>query len=296
VYLNAPGYGVDGPYGGSPAYAPSIGAASGLALSDVPDGAGHPSTADGVRAGAIRLYGAASTQSAQADGVAALGVASAMLLGLLARRRGQALGELTTTMLATATHCLIDRNLSYQGMPAVPAPDSGLHGYSALYRLYEASDGWIFLAAPKEREWTALTGALGERGAPLDDPRFASAANRAEHDQALAETLAAIFATRSKHDWEGDLTAADVGCVAVPDVPPEVLLQLDESFQAGYAVEADSPIFGVHRRLSSATRFSRSATKTDGGCTLGQHTDAVLSEIGYDAAEIADLHEHDIVG
>ena len=296
VYLNAPGYGVDGPYGGSPAYAPSIGAASGLALSDVPDGAGRPSTADGVRAGAIRLYGAGSTQSAQADGVAALGVASAMLLGLLARRLGRALGELTTTMLATATHCLIDRNLSYQGMPAVPVPDSGLHGYSALYRLYEASDGWVFLAAPKEREWTALTGALGERGAPLADARFTSATSRAEHDQALAEALAAIFAARSKHDWEGDLTAADVGCVAVPDVPPEVLLQLDESFEAGYAVEADSPIFGVHRRLSSVTRFSRSATKADGGCALGQHTDAVLSEIGYDAAEIADLREHGIVG
>jgi crotonobetainyl-CoA:carnitine CoA-transferase CaiB-like acyl-CoA transferase len=296
VYLSAPGYGVDGPYGGSPAYAPSIGAASGLALSDVPDAAVKLATPDGIRASAIRLYAAGATQSAQADGVAALGVASAMLLGLLARRRGRALGELTTTMLASNTHCLIDRNLSYQGMPAVPVPDPGLHGYSALYRLYEANDGWVFLAAPKEREWTALTLALGERGAPLDDPRFASAASRSANDQALAGALASVFAARSRDDWERDLTAADVGCVAVPDDPPEVVLQFDEWFEAGYAVEADSPIFGVHRRLSSATRFSRSATKADGGCTLGQHTDAVLSEIGYGAAEIAGLRERGIVG
>ncbi len=39
VYLNAPGYGIDGPYGGKPAYAPSIGAASGVSLTDAPLGA-----------------------------------------------------------------------------------------------------------------------------------------------------------------------------------------------------------------------------------------------------------------
>ncbi|WP_157124308.1 CoA transferase [Nocardia pseudovaccinii] len=37
VYLCAPGYGTDGPYGARPAYAPSIGAATGLALTDMPD-------------------------------------------------------------------------------------------------------------------------------------------------------------------------------------------------------------------------------------------------------------------
>ena len=36
VYLSAPGYGIDGPYGGKPAYAPSIGAASGVSLTDAP--------------------------------------------------------------------------------------------------------------------------------------------------------------------------------------------------------------------------------------------------------------------
>ncbi len=42
VYLNSPGYGIDGPYGGKPAYAPSIGAASGVSLTDAPLGGSRP--------------------------------------------------------------------------------------------------------------------------------------------------------------------------------------------------------------------------------------------------------------
>jgi len=83
--------------------------------------------------------------------------------------------------------------------------------------------------------------------------------------------------------------------VAVAQENAEWRMQDDEFYQAGYAVDTVGPIFDAHRRPAPLNRFSRSATKADSGCRLGQHTDALLREIGYDDARIASLREQDIV-
>src|SRR5690606_20513073 len=82
VYLNAPGYGTGGPYGGRPAYAPSVGAASGLSMSDLGGLDLHGENLEEIKRIALRRHTAGANPSVQADGVAALGVASSMLLGL----------------------------------------------------------------------------------------------------------------------------------------------------------------------------------------------------------------------
>ena len=294
VYLSSPGYGIDGPYGGKPAYAPSIGAASGVSLTDAPLGGSRPETHEELLSGARNLRAGGTVPAVQSDGIAALGVGSALVLGLYARRRGIALTGMVTTMLGTCTQALISRNTSYAGRPPLTRVDDEFRGLGPLYRLYRAADGWVFLAAPAEREWPALTAALAAYGS-LSDSRFATPAGRAANAGALAEALAAIFATRGKDEWEAELTAADVGCVAVAQENAEWRMQDDEFYQAGYAVDAVSPIFDAHRRPAPLNRFSRSATRADSGCRLGQHTDALLREIGYDDARIASLREQDIV-
>jgi crotonobetainyl-CoA:carnitine CoA-transferase CaiB-like acyl-CoA transferase len=294
VYLNAPGYGIDGPYGGKPAYAPSIGAASGVSLTDAPLGGSRPETHEQLLAGARMLRAGGTVPAVQSDGIAALGVASGLLLGLYARRRGISLSDLTTTMLGTCTHALIGRNTSYQGRPPLTRVDDEFRGLGPLYRLYRAADGWVFLAAPAERDWPALAAALAGYG-NLAGARFATAESRTANADALAEVLEAVFATRAKDEWEAELTAADVGCVAVAQVNAEWRMQDDEFYRAGYAVNAVSPIFDAHRRPAPLNRFSRSATKAEAGCRLGQHTDVLLCELGYDDDRIAELRQRDVV-
>jgi crotonobetainyl-CoA:carnitine CoA-transferase CaiB-like acyl-CoA transferase len=290
VYLNSPGYGIDGPYGGKPAYAPSIGAASGVSLTDAPLGGARPGNREQLLSGARNLRAGGAVPAVQSDGVAALGVASALLLGLYARRRGIALTGLVTTMLGTCTQALIGRNTSYQGRSPLSRVDDEFRGLGPLYRLYRAADGWVFLAAPAPRDWAALAASVD-----LSDPRFATTESRAANAGPLGAALEAIFATRGKDAWEAELTAADVGCVAVAQENAEWRMQDDEFYQAGYAVDAVSPIFDEHRRPAPLNRFSRSATKPDSGCRLGQHTDVLLREIGYDGAQVADLRERDVV-
>ena len=299
VYLNAPGYGIDGPYGGKPAYAPSIGAASGVSLTDAPLGGARPETHEQLLSGARNLRAGGTVPAVQSDGIAALGVASGLLLGLYARRRGIAMTDLTTTMLGSCTQALIGRNTGYQSRPPLSRVDDEFRGLGPLYRMYRAADGWVFLAAPAGRDWPALATVLGKYGLAgsggLSDERFATEASRAANAAALTAALEATFATRAKDEWEAELTAADVGCVAVAQVNAEWRMQDDEFYQAGYAVDAVSPIFDEHRRPAPLNRFSRSATRPEAGCRLGQHTDALLRELGYGDEQVAGLRKRDVV-
>lgn len=306
IYVNAPGYGTDGPCGDRPAYAPSIGAATGIALTEAPNAAKATSLAE-IKSASVRIRSASAVTSLQADGLAALGVASAISLGLLARTRGRPLGPMTVTMIATGMHALLEHVVEYAGRPARPAVDEGGHGLTALYRMYPAARGWVFLAAPTPREWATLVATLAAdpavelAAAPLADalavdPRFATAAARAEHDDELAVALGRIFATRPAAEWEQRLTAADVGCVQVTEMDAELQLQTDPVLAAEYASPAVSPIFDEHLRMGPPVRFSRSATRSPGGCLAGEHTEAILHELGYGDEKIKDLRARAVIG
>ncbi|HZP29374.1 MAG TPA: CoA transferase [Acidimicrobiia bacterium] len=298
VYVSASGYGHGGPDGHRPAYAPSIGAAAGLARANVGDTvAGAPDlTAADILDGHIRLFSASAVTSAQADGFAALGVATAMLLGLLARERGGDGQTISSSMLLTNVHAMAESVVDDgRGLP-LPGPGPDLRGPQARYRVYDTADGWVFLAAPSERDWEALVGALRPYVQLDDDDRFASECARQEHDNDLTKVLGAVFADRSADEWERDLLAADVGCVRVTTAPVEQMLQSEEFGRAGgYVVDVCHPTFDDMPRLAPLVRFSRSSTRALPGVLAGNATDAVLRELGYGDDAIAALRERGIV-
>jgi crotonobetainyl-CoA:carnitine CoA-transferase CaiB-like acyl-CoA transferase len=298
VYLDAPGYGTDGPCGDRPAYAPTIGAGSGLVMRNI--AASVPEHADmtmaEIRQNALRLSGAGTTEYAQADGISALTVASALALGLAARDRTGISQAMRTTMLTSTAHALADDMVEHDGRPETAAPDVDLFGYCARYRLYQAADGWIYLAAPAEREWGALASALAGEADLAGDARFADEASRQAHDNDLAQALAAVFAARPAQYWEDHLLSTDVGCVVAHAEPPEVVLQSKEfAGAADLLVQVEHPSFGEHVRLKPYIELSRSQTLAEPGVLAGQHTNDILAELGYDAPAIASLRERGIV-
>jgi crotonobetainyl-CoA:carnitine CoA-transferase CaiB-like acyl-CoA transferase len=296
AFVTTSGYGVDGPFAHRAAYAPSVGAASGLALVDSHDTGEPPADLDDLHRRAVKLHAGGAVPAVQSDGIAAHGVGSALLVALYAKRRGTTLTNVVTTMLGTVQQAMIAYNASYASRPAETAADEQFFGMNALYRMYRAADGYVFLAAPLPREWPALTKAMSPYVDLHADERFADAESRAEHDDDLIAALATVFTGKAKLEWEHELSAQDVGCVEVVEANSELVLQTDPYFEAGYSVLAHSPIFEEHRRLAPLCRFSRSRTRADAGCTIGQHTDAVLREIGLDDDRIADLRAKEIVG
>jgi hypothetical protein len=118
-----------------------------------------------VRFAAIRLF-AAAVLNLQADGIAALGVASTMLLGLLARRRGRPVGPMTVTMLGTGTHAMLDRVVDHPGCPESPTVDPGGYSFHTLYRMYPSARGHLYLAAPDDDERRTLVALLSAQPGP----------------------------------------------------------------------------------------------------------------------------------
>jgi len=273
-----------------------MGAGAGFAWRNV--GAAVPEGADldlyAIRRSSLRLTAAAGPQFAQADGVSAVAVATGLLLGLVARARGAGAPVLMTTMLSSSAHALSEDMVEYDGRGALAVPDPDYFGLGPLYRLYQAAEGWVFLAAPSEGEWSVLVAALGSPG-ELAAERFASPAGRLQHGDALAEALGAIFVTRPAEEWEAELVAAGIGCVAVAPAPPEGNYLGDLGRDNGYVAEVDDPTFGHHPRLAPLVRFSRSSVIARPSCRLGQHTAAVLAELGYRPERIEALQETGVV-
>lgn len=296
AFITTSGYGVDGPFAHRAAYAPSVGAASGLALLDSHDGGHPPTDLNDLHRRAAALFAGGGVPAVQSDGIAALGVGSALMVALYAKRHGKTLANAVTTMLGTVQQAMIPYNASYASRPAESAADDQFYGMSALYRMYRAADGFVFLAAPVPHEWPALAKAMSPYIDLHTDERFADADSRARHDDELISALTAVFATKTKLEWEHELTTQDVGCVEVAEANSELVLQTDPYFEAGYAVEAYSPIFDEHRRLAPLCRFSRSRSEAKAGCTIGQHTDAVLREIGLADDRITALRAAEVIG
>jgi crotonobetainyl-CoA:carnitine CoA-transferase CaiB-like acyl-CoA transferase len=293
VYVNAPGYGTGGPYGAKPAYAPSIAAATGLALIEAPGVLAATGSLAELKRASLQLTQATAVPALQPDGLSALGVAATILLGLLARARGHRIGQLTTSMLSTTVMALQNDLLEYDGKPASPRVDDALTGWGALYRLYPAGSGWVFLAVVTDEEWSDLVDALDVP--QLREPRFATAAARQEHDAELAEVLSDVIAGRAAAEWEKLLLSVDVACVEAPEVQPHRLIQEDPALAAEYAATCTSPVFDEHLRPGPLVRFSRSRTQSKGFHQAGDDTDAILQDLGYDDARIADLHERNVV-
>lgn len=289
VYLSAPGYGLDGPCGHRPAFAPTMGAGSGLAYRNVGGPANIPQgpelSVEDVRAFSMRLSRAAMGVG-NADGFSALGVGTALLLGLLAKKRGAGGQAMATSMLGTMAHALSEDMVEYEGRPPLATPGPDLVGLGARYRLYQAADGWVFLAAPSRGEWAALAAALEVPEELADD------------DEALAQTLARRFATASAEDWEDQLTAHDVTCVAVADGPIEEVVMLGGGMgrRLGIVTETGNPVLGEYPRLSPLVRYRRLGGVAGPPPLLGQQTEAVLGELGYGPDDLGRLRADGVIG
>jgi len=298
VYVDATGYGMRGPYAKRPSYAPSIAVAAGITLRNVERHLGQePATSLPAREErAIRLSAGTSAPPVNADGLSALGTANALLLGLLSAARGQVPPHLETTMLSTTAS--VNFEALIEGSGIVPsAPDPELLGLGALYRLYEAADGWIFLAVVTEREWEALLEAVEPYGSLGGDDRFRTSSGRAAHDAELARVLGQVFRSRSGAEWEKDLTRRNIACTVSSETPTEGMFFSSEVGGAsGYLSDVIHPTFNEHPRLAPILRFSRSHTVARPGCLAGQHTESILGELGMGADRIADLKMRRVVG
>ncbi|MFT3964956.1 MAG: CoA transferase [Sphingobium sp.] len=284
VYLYAGSYGSVGPDSPRAAFNPTMGAFSGNSVFQ--SGEGNRPKGD---------------QSP--DPIAGSGVATGMMLGLAARLFTGQSQYLETSMMNSNVYCNSDDAFDYAGKPARRVPDKAQLGLEATYRLYETADGWIFLAAQFDGEFQHLCKVIG-RPDLAEDERYSKWPDRISNSATLGAELEALFRTRTADEWEADLLAADVACVRADAMSHLRFLHTDPHMTGmGFMVRTESREFldrapdGRYWRHAPVVKFSQTPC-ADGKPYegLGEHTRAVLTELGYDEATIAAFAARRIIG
>lgn len=287
VHLAISGYGPDGPDSGRPGYDFVIQAVAGLmSITGFPDGEGGKPTKVGVAISDITtgLFGAVAILAALVGRTSTdTPVTSASPAG---QRIDVSIFESTLAILVNQA-----QNAFVTGRP--PGRRGNSHPNIVPYETFATADGEIAVAVGSERQWVALCEALAmpELGA---DSRFATNGDRVERRDALRPILAERFRGRPAAEWLAALDAAGIPAGPINDVTT--------AFASPQAAARRMRVPLEHRVLGAVDQvglpFQLSATPASIRTPpplLGEHSQAILEELGYAEEEIVRLRRVGVV-
>lgn len=269
------GYGTSGPWADRKAYDLLVQCQTGLvSLTGTPDGT-------------------ARTGISVADIAAGMYAYSGVLTALYTRA--------TTGTVHPVEVSLFEALAEWMGQPAYYTRHGGAqpprlgtqHATIAPYGTYPAADGReVLFSVQNEREWAALCTEFLGRPELAEDPRFATGSARVAHREELNAVIAERCARSGAEELLEELEAAGIACAGVNDVAAfldhPVLAARDrwrEVAVPGATVQALLPpadLAGLPPRMDPVP-------------AVGEHTEAILTELGHSPAEIGALRADDVV-
>jgi len=229
-----------------------------------------------------------------ADFGTALFSAVGTLAALMHRQRAGEGQHVETSLLGTALGFMSANLLEQQANRLNRVSTWNRGQFAGPADTFATRDGWILVhcvGAPLFRRWCRL---IGEEGL-LEDPRVADDQARGDNSEWLSERMAAWCAERST---EEALTALAEARIPAGEVySPQQALD-DAHIQAmGFLKALDYPGLSEPGVVTDTpVRFSTvDAGVRNRAPTLGEHTDAILGELGYSAAEVSALREAGVI-
>jgi len=228
-----------------------------------------------------------------ADLCAGIFAAQGILIALLEREESGE-GQWVHSSLLTAMIAMLDfQGARWTMSRDVPGQEGNNHPTNIPAAVYRTQDGHINIAASSNPIYAKLCQALG---APemATDPRFANFKVRRQNRDALNDLIDARTAAKTSAEWVELMNEAGVPCgpiyrmnevFADPQVKHLKMVQSVEHPTLGPIDLIGQPMF-----LSRTPSSLRSATPE-----RGEHTDAILQDLGYDAATIAKLRDAKVV-
>jgi crotonobetainyl-CoA:carnitine CoA-transferase CaiB-like acyl-CoA transferase len=271
IYCAISGFGQEGPMRGSPAYDQIIQGLSGV-MSITGDAQSAP-----LRVG-----------YPVCDSIGGITAAFAIASALVGRGKSGEGCFIDVSMLDStlATMGWVVSNSLIAGQE--PSPMGNANFTAAPSGTFRTKDGLLNIAANKQEQFETLMKLIG-REELATDPRFAAREDRKRNRSALTVEIEASLSSRSAAEWESLLNGAGVPAGRVLSVPEA--LELEQVRQRGLVqtLEDGGPlrklrlITGGYRIAGAGKRLDRPPPK------LGEHTEEVLSSVGYSAGELAEL-------
>lgn len=272
VYAAVSGFGQTGKNAKRPAFDSLLQAAGGLISVTGPAGG------DPVRVGVSIV-----------DVTSGLYLLSGILTALFQRERTGEGARVDASMMGATVNIMENPVSRHAFTGQVPEPEGLSHPVVSPFSGYRTRDGLIYVAISNTNRYRVFVEAI-EKPALADDPRFRENKDRVANDAALREILEEILTGKTTAEWEELLIPQGVTVSAINDVA-----QVKERFPEAF-VEVDHPVAGPGLLPASPVAF--------GGVTpdlskpspvLGEHTEAILAEVGYAADEIARLRADGVV-
>ena len=270
VYLSISGFGQDGPYSGQRVYDPVIQAVSGFADAHPDPTTGEPQ----------------SLPTVLCDKITALTAAQALAAALHARHATGEGRRIELSMLDAAVSFLWPEafyNHALLDVPPQPVPEFG-----ASQRLWRCRDGWFAMTTPQDDEFAAMCRAFGTPEL-IGDARFDTIPKRRANHPALRTILEPIAAQQDVDPFVARLAAEGVPAGKVNR--KHELADDPQVRHNGTLVDVEYPGIGRVRTPRPAATFSGdspdAAQRRAPG--LGEHTRAILRELGRDDVRIAAL-------
>ena len=262
VYASLSGFGAVGPYRDRSAYDTVIQAYGGLAASQA-------DPADGVPV---------FLRQTAADKVTALFASQAITAALFARGQGRGGQHLELSMMDAVVSFLW---ADAAGNEVLLDSDGSQHSsFVAGFQPMRFTDGWGIVTPTSDHDFAGMCRGLGVDG--FDDPRVATIAERNQHRELVGELVDMCYAHAA------NLTMADASaCFDRERVPFAMIVTPEELPNDPHAVAAG--LFERHEHhVVGPTRLPRHPTQFGGtpaalgvaSPALGEHTDAVLDELG----------------
>ena len=277
VYCSITGFGQTGPYAALPGYDYIVQGMSGLmSITGPADGEPHK-------------VGVAVT-----DLFTGLYAANAVQAALMSRYRTGEGQHIDMALFDCSLAMLANVNMNWLVGGEVPPRLGNAHPNIVPYQVFRtAGDSHFILACGNDKQFRAICELIGQPGLAADE-RFASNPQRVRHRDLLVPQLAEAFLTRGRDEWLKLLDAAGVPCGPINTVDeafadPQIRYRQME-LHLKDAQGQDVPQVACPIKMSGTPpAYDAPPPK------LGQHTDSVLSALGYDAAAIAQLRANGTV-
>ncbi len=281
VYCSITGYGQTGPYREQAGYDYAIQGRGGLMSVTGPSRA---EIADEAPGGGPQKVGVAV-----ADLFTGMYAATA-ILAALRHRDLTGLGQaIDMALLDTQVAMLANLGAGYLATGVAPERAGNAHQNIVPYQVFAVADGHLILAVGNDAQFARFCRVAGCPNLP-EDPRFARNAGRVRNRGVLVPLLAEHLKRRTRSDWLAALDAAKVPCGPINDLAdvfadPQVLAR-------GMAVDVAHPLAGSVRLVASPIKLSATPVQyRRSPPLLGEDTEGVLAEYGFDTAAIRALRE-----
>jgi crotonobetainyl-CoA:carnitine CoA-transferase CaiB-like acyl-CoA transferase len=248
-------------------------------------------------AGLVSITGTSDTPSKVGISVADIAAgmyAFSSILAALIRRQKTGGGALLDISMFDALAEWMGYPAYYTGYGGSALPRTGArHAAIAPYGPYEAGDGHaVYLGLQNEREWARFCADVLGQPELATDPRFASNAARVQNHAALQAIIVRAFASKTAQQVVDSLESAQIANARMNTVSE--FIDHPQLAARGKWKQVDSPA-GPLRALVPPFGFDDVEPKMGAIPRLGEHTDQILAELGFDSATIGEWRAAGIV-